>query len=57
MIFPVMVEAGYTARVEVKSAVVVQVGSGDPADNAQDWEIVANDDDCFFGRVAPHNST
>ena len=56
VIVPVMVQTGNAARIEVESAVAVQVGPRDPADVAQDREVVANDDDGFFGGVTLHDS-
>ena len=45
MTVAVMVQPANAARIEMKSAVVVQVGSGDPADDAEDRKVVADDDD------------
>jgi hypothetical protein len=51
-----MVETGNAARIEMESTIVVQVGPGDSADNAQDREVVTDDDDGFFGGVTLRNS-
>ena len=41
----VAVEPAYAAGVQMKFAVFVQVGSSDPADNADDRKVVTDDDD------------
>lgn len=56
VIVPVVVETGNAAGIEMESAVAVQVGPRNPADDAQDREVVANDDDSFFGGVTLHDS-
>jgi hypothetical protein len=56
MLGTVAAQAGHPARVEMKSAVVVQVGPGDSADNAYNREVMANHDYGFFGSVTLHDS-
>lgn len=56
VIAAVVFKTGHTARVEVESAIVVQVGARDSAEDAQDREVVAHYDDAFFSAVTLHDS-
>ena len=40
----------------MESAIVVQVGACDSADDTQDWKVVANDDDGVFGCMTLYDS-
>ena len=48
----IALQAGHAARVEVKVAIVVEMGAGDSADDADDGKIMAHDDDMIGGRMA-----
>jgi hypothetical protein len=49
VIAAVMVETGNAARIDMESAIVVQVDTRDSTDDAQDRKIVTNYDYGFFG--------
>ena len=56
VIAPIMVETGDTARVEVESAIVVQVGACYAAEDAQDRKVVTHYHNGLFGAVTLHDS-
>lgn len=56
VIAAVMAETGNAARINMESAIVVQVGACDSADDAQDRKVMANHDYGFFGCMTLYDS-
>jgi hypothetical protein len=56
VIAAVMVETGDAARIEVESAIAVQVSACDSTDDAQDRKVVADHDYGFFRGMTLHDA-
>jgi hypothetical protein len=56
VIAAVMAETGNAARIDMESAIIVQVRACDSADDAQDRKVVANYDYGFFGCMTLYDS-